>query len=140
MWWCLISSNITSIIHQDVDSALKQSTATWKIVVGHHAIRSVSEHGDTEELIEQLLPILKVCSSHDISSPSTSFTPIFLLNVCQQSCTVLLIDLLFRMVKNVCRPMRLTSTSTAMTIASSTSAAGTGKLAAAENILVRRNN
>ncbi|GJN04653.1 hypothetical protein PR202_ga22218 [Eleusine coracana subsp. coracana] len=44
---------------KDVDSALKQSTATWKIVVGHHAIRSVSEHGDTEELIEQLLPILK---------------------------------------------------------------------------------
>ncbi|KAL6842901.1 hypothetical protein ACP4OV_027214 [Aristida adscensionis] len=44
---------------KDVDIALKQSKATWKIVVGHHAIRSVSEHGDTEELLQQLLPVLK---------------------------------------------------------------------------------
>lgn len=47
---------------QDLNAALKQSKATWKIVVGHHAIRSVSEHGDTQELVQQLLPILKVCS------------------------------------------------------------------------------
>ncbi|XP_062183014.1 LOW QUALITY PROTEIN: purple acid phosphatase 17-like [Phragmites australis] len=44
---------------RDVDTALKQSKAAWKIVVGHHAIRSVSEHGDTEELVQKLLPILK---------------------------------------------------------------------------------
>ncbi|WVZ51294.1 hypothetical protein U9M48_002450 [Paspalum notatum var. saurae] len=44
---------------KDLDAALKQSKATWKIVVGHHAIRSVSEHGDTPELVQQLLPILK---------------------------------------------------------------------------------
>ncbi|TVU24753.1 hypothetical protein EJB05_27207, partial [Eragrostis curvula] len=49
---------ITKVL-EDVDSALKQSTAAWKIVVGHHAIRSVSEHGDTQELIQQLLPIHK---------------------------------------------------------------------------------
>nr|CAB3491738.1 unnamed protein product [Digitaria exilis] len=36
-----------------------KSKATWKIVVGHHAIRSVSNHGDTQELVQQLLPILK---------------------------------------------------------------------------------
>ncbi|CAI0458163.1 unnamed protein product [Linum tenue] len=30
-----------------------------KIVVGHHAIRSAGHHGDTEELIQHLLPILK---------------------------------------------------------------------------------
>jgi hypothetical protein len=46
--------------HQDLNAALKQSKVTWKIVVGHHAIRSVSEHGDTMELVQQLLPILKV--------------------------------------------------------------------------------
>ncbi|CAL4980843.1 unnamed protein product [Urochloa decumbens] len=44
---------------KDLNAALKQSKATWKIVVGHHAIRSVSDHGDTQELLQQLLPILK---------------------------------------------------------------------------------
>ncbi|PON96794.1 Acid phosphatase, type [Trema orientale] len=49
---------ISSLL-EDVESALRESSATWKIVVGHHAIRSVGHHGDTEELIKQLLPILK---------------------------------------------------------------------------------
>ncbi|PKA52207.1 Purple acid phosphatase 17 [Apostasia shenzhenica] len=44
---------------QDLDWALKDSRAPWKFVIGHHTIRSVSEHGDTEELVEMLLPILK---------------------------------------------------------------------------------
>ncbi|CAB4281440.1 unnamed protein product [Prunus armeniaca] len=44
---------------KDVEFALKKSSAKWKIVVGHHAIRSVGHHGDTEELIKQLLPILQ---------------------------------------------------------------------------------
>ncbi|CAO2151617.1 unnamed protein product [Urochloa humidicola] len=44
---------------KDLNASLKQSKATWKIVIGHHAIRSVSEHGDTQELVQQLLPILK---------------------------------------------------------------------------------
>ncbi|XP_022735153.1 purple acid phosphatase 17-like [Durio zibethinus] len=44
---------------KDLDTALKKSTAKWKIVVGHHAIRSVGHHGDTPELIKFLLPILK---------------------------------------------------------------------------------
>ncbi|KAI0498932.1 hypothetical protein KFK09_019830 [Dendrobium nobile] len=44
---------------KDLDEALKESRAAWKFVVGHHTIRSVSEHGDTEELLENLLPILK---------------------------------------------------------------------------------
>lgn len=44
---------------KDVESALKASTAKWKIVVGHHAIRSISHHGDTKELIKHLLPILR---------------------------------------------------------------------------------
>ncbi|RLM69627.1 purple acid phosphatase 3-like [Panicum miliaceum] len=56
---------------KDLTCALKQSKATWKIIVGHHAIRSVSEHGDTQELVQQLLPILKAngvdlyINSHD---------------------------------------------------------------------------
>ncbi|CAL5354613.1 unnamed protein product [Camellia sinensis] len=44
---------------KDLDSALRNSTAEWKIVVGHHAIRSISHHGDTLELIDQLLPVLE---------------------------------------------------------------------------------
>lgn len=39
--------------------ALKQSNAKWKIVVGHHTIRSAGHHGDTEELVNHLLPILE---------------------------------------------------------------------------------
>lgn len=44
---------------KDVDSALKHSTAKWKIVVGHHTIKSASQHGNTLELESQLLPILE---------------------------------------------------------------------------------
>ncbi|GFZ21302.1 Calcineurin-like metallo-phosphoesterase superfamily protein [Actinidia rufa] len=44
---------------KDLELALRESNANWKIVVGHHAIRSVSHHGDTPELIDQLLPMLE---------------------------------------------------------------------------------
>ncbi|OMO60825.1 hypothetical protein CCACVL1_23855 [Corchorus capsularis] len=44
---------------KDVDAALKKSTATWKIVVGHHTIKSAGHHGVTEELVKQLVPILE---------------------------------------------------------------------------------
>jgi len=44
---------------KDVESALEKSTARWKIVVGHHAIRSVGHHGDTKELEKRLLPVLQ---------------------------------------------------------------------------------
>ncbi|XP_047176800.1 purple acid phosphatase 17-like isoform X2 [Vigna umbellata] len=44
---------------KDLELALGESTAKWKIVVGHHAIRSVGHHGDTQELVEKLLPILQ---------------------------------------------------------------------------------
>ncbi|OIW00735.1 hypothetical protein TanjilG_09704 [Lupinus angustifolius] len=44
---------------KDVDSALAQSKATWKIVVGHHTIKTAGHHGNTVELVEQLLPILE---------------------------------------------------------------------------------
>uniref|UniRef100_J3N8Y5 Purple acid phosphatase n=1 Tax=Oryza brachyantha TaxID=4533 RepID=J3N8Y5_ORYBR len=59
--WRGVSPRETYIANvlEDLEEALKQSTATWKIVVGHHAIRSVSEHGDTQELLQHLLPILK---------------------------------------------------------------------------------
>lgn len=42
--------------------ALTTSNAKWKIVVGHHTIKSASDHGNTEELVEKVLPILEVCS------------------------------------------------------------------------------
>ncbi|KAI3463559.1 hypothetical protein Pfo_020222 [Paulownia fortunei] len=43
----------------NLESALKESRAKWRIVVGHHAIRSVGHHGDTPELVHHLLPILQ---------------------------------------------------------------------------------
>ncbi|KAK9115754.1 hypothetical protein Sjap_014701 [Stephania japonica] len=47
---------------QDLESALRESSAKWKIVVGHHTIRSAGQHGDTQELVNQLLPILEANS------------------------------------------------------------------------------
>lgn len=44
---------------QDLETALRSSNATWKLVIGHHTLRSVGDHGDTEELVQQLLPILE---------------------------------------------------------------------------------
>ncbi|GFZ00347.1 purple acid phosphatase 8 [Actinidia rufa] len=67
---------------KDVDSALSESRAKWKIVVGHHTIRSAGQHGDTVELVTNLLPILQAnnvdlyINGHDhclqhISSPDS---------------------------------------------------------------------
>ncbi|XP_028243315.1 purple acid phosphatase 3-like isoform X2 [Glycine soja] len=44
---------------KDVDLALRQSTATWKVVIGHHTIKSIGHHGDTQELLIHFLPLLK---------------------------------------------------------------------------------
>lgn len=38
---------------------MRESSAKWKIVVGHHAIRSAGHHGETPELIHHLLPLLE---------------------------------------------------------------------------------
>ncbi|KAK4395533.1 Purple acid phosphatase 17 [Sesamum angolense] len=52
-------NNYTSHLLSDLEGALKESRAKWKIVVGHHPIRSVGHHGDTKELVDRLLPILQ---------------------------------------------------------------------------------
>ncbi|QCD89504.1 purple acid phosphatase 3-like [Vigna unguiculata] len=44
---------------KDLEEALVKSSARWKIVVGHHAIRSIGHHGDSVELINHLVPLLK---------------------------------------------------------------------------------
>ncbi|KAJ4710154.1 Purple acid phosphatase [Melia azedarach] len=44
---------------KDLNEALKNSKAKWKIVVGHHTIKSSGHHGVTEELLHHLLPILE---------------------------------------------------------------------------------
>jgi hypothetical protein len=49
--------------NQDLDEAMRRSTAKWKVAVGHHTMRSVSDHGDTAELLQLLLPVLKVTGS-----------------------------------------------------------------------------
>ncbi|KAM3339098.1 hypothetical protein P3S68_031184 [Capsicum galapagoense] len=41
---------------KDLDLALSMSTAKWKMVIGHHTIKSA---GHTTELAEQLVPILE---------------------------------------------------------------------------------
>ncbi|KAA8532417.1 hypothetical protein F0562_032453 [Nyssa sinensis] len=72
-----------SNVLKDVDLALRESTAKWKIVVGHHTLRSAGIHGDTKELVAQLLPILQAnnvdlyVNGHDhclqhISSPDSA--------------------------------------------------------------------
>ncbi|KAI3968856.1 hypothetical protein MKX01_029006 [Papaver californicum] len=55
------SLNLKNIhmIGEEVDIALKESDAKWKIVVGYHTLRSAGHHRDTEELVEQLIPILE---------------------------------------------------------------------------------
>uniref|UniRef100_A0A1J3FSQ8 Purple acid phosphatase n=1 Tax=Noccaea caerulescens TaxID=107243 RepID=A0A1J3FSQ8_NOCCA len=59
-WRAIPSRNsyVKSLL-RDLEASLKRSKATWKIVVGHHAMRSIGHHGDTKELIEELLPIMK---------------------------------------------------------------------------------
>ena len=43
-----------------LDQGLAASTAPWKLVFGHHTIRSGgSGHGDTPEMVEKVLPILQ---------------------------------------------------------------------------------
>ncbi|KAL0541797.1 hypothetical protein IC582_021858 [Cucumis melo] len=51
--------NYLSNLLKELDSALKDSNAKWKIVVGHHTLKSAGSHGDTQELLHQLLPILE---------------------------------------------------------------------------------
>jgi len=47
---------------KDLEEALVKSSARWKIVVGHHAIRSIGHHGDSVELIKLLVPLFEVCT------------------------------------------------------------------------------
>ncbi|XP_050215708.1 purple acid phosphatase 17 [Mercurialis annua] len=58
--WRGISSRKSYIANliEDLELALSKSNAKWKIVVGHHAIRSIGHHGDTQELVNKLLPVL----------------------------------------------------------------------------------
>ncbi|QHO04002.1 Purple acid phosphatase [Arachis hypogaea] len=49
----------TPFVDKDLHFALKRSNANWKIVVGHHTIRSAGFHGNTLELQNLLLPILQ---------------------------------------------------------------------------------
>ncbi|KAL8494766.1 hypothetical protein ACS0TY_025569 [Phlomoides rotata] len=51
-----------STLLQDLELAVKESRAKWKIVVGHHTIKSASHHGNTPELVQKLLPILEANS------------------------------------------------------------------------------
>ncbi|KAJ0450334.1 putative Acid phosphatase [Helianthus annuus] len=49
---------LTNLV-KDLRLALSESKAKWKIVVGHHGIRTTGHHCDTPELVTQLLPLLE---------------------------------------------------------------------------------
>ncbi|XP_038702513.1 purple acid phosphatase 3-like [Tripterygium wilfordii] len=51
--------NYLANLQKDLELGLRESRAKWKIVVGHHGIRSAGHHGDTQDLVDRLLPILK---------------------------------------------------------------------------------
>lgn len=42
-----------------LERGLGQSNATWKVVVGHYPVFSHGHHGNTDELVGDLLPLLK---------------------------------------------------------------------------------
>jgi len=44
---------------KNLSSSLEASQAKWKIAVGHHTMRSIGKHGETLELLDQVLPILE---------------------------------------------------------------------------------
>ncbi|KAL8149628.1 hypothetical protein AgCh_006582 [Apium graveolens] len=48
------------VINKDLESALSKSTTKWKFVIGHHSIRSIVHHSDTEEHVSDLLPFLEI--------------------------------------------------------------------------------
>jgi acid phosphatase len=59
LMWPNIRSQDTAAQLEWVDRTLRESKAEWKIVLGHHPIYSSGEHGDTPELIDRFLPLLK---------------------------------------------------------------------------------
>ena len=57
--------SLTKVAGQDpaaqrawLEKELAASTAEWKIVIGHHPIRSCGPHGDSAELVRDLVPLL----------------------------------------------------------------------------------
>ncbi|CAK9148657.1 unnamed protein product [Ilex paraguariensis] len=59
-WKGVLPRNIyLSNLLEDLKLALRNSSAKWKIVVGHQTIKSAGEHGVTQELVQHLLPILQ---------------------------------------------------------------------------------
>lgn len=58
------SNDFDSTQERWLDQALQASSASWKVVYGHHPIHSNGTHGDTPRLVDKLLPI--VCAHADI--------------------------------------------------------------------------
>jgi tartrate-resistant acid phosphatase type 5 len=54
-----VNSQNTEIQLKWIDSILSASSSKWKIVAGHHPVFTGGEHGNTEELIQKLEPLLE---------------------------------------------------------------------------------
>ncbi|KAI3445077.1 hypothetical protein Pfo_001742 [Paulownia fortunei] len=54
-----------STLIQDLESALRESRAKWKIVVGHHTIKSAGVHGNTQELVQKANDVDLYINGHD---------------------------------------------------------------------------
>lgn len=58
-FYALDTNEFTSAQQTWLSNQLDQAKTGWRIAYGHHPIYSYGEHGDTEELIDDLLPKLR---------------------------------------------------------------------------------
>lgn len=58
-FFALDTNEVSELQLQWLREALAASTAQWKIVYGHHPIYSAGQHGNGNDLIARLLPVIK---------------------------------------------------------------------------------
>jgi hypothetical protein len=58
-FFALDTNEVSELQLQWLREALASSTAQWKIVYGHHPIYSAGQHGNGNDLIARLLPVIK---------------------------------------------------------------------------------
>lgn len=51
-----------------LEQVMQRSTSTWRMVIGHHPLRSYGHYGDTPWLVANVLPLLKTSGVHCYAS------------------------------------------------------------------------